>query len=72
MKFKVKLKKRSRMYVTFFACIAGLWLLVTRFGLSVDDLIHYGLMCGLLVLILVVAAAFVGGLLRLIKHLNER
>lgn len=60
------------MYVTFFACIAGLWLLVTRFGLSVDDLIHYGLMCGLLVLILVVAAAFVGGLLRLIKHLNER
>lgn len=45
---------------------------MTRFGLSVDDLIHYALMSGVLLIMIVAAAAILGGLLRLVKYFNER
>ena len=39
MKFKIGVSKRLNVAVTLVACASGLWLMVNRFGLSVDTLI---------------------------------
>lgn len=41
MKVKFNFNKRTNIYVTLLACLSGLWLLVTRFGLSWDEILKY-------------------------------
>ncbi len=63
MKFKVRFNRRHNMYITLFACAVGLILLVTRFGLTLEQLGTYALITLGMLLVLVGIAALLGFLL---------
>ncbi|WP_188151549.1 hypothetical protein [Teredinibacter waterburyi] len=45
MKFKFKISKRYNMIVSLLACVAALWMLVTRFGYPVEKIIEIFWIC---------------------------
>jgi len=52
------------MYITMFACAVGLWMMVQRFGLSVEDLLSYTFITIGFLVVIIGIAALMGWLLR--------
>lgn len=71
MKFKVRFNRRHNTYFTLAACGAGLWLMVTRFGLSLEQVGAYALMIFALLFVLVGMAALMAWCIRRFRDRDE-
>lgn len=71
MKLRFKFNRRHNLYITLFTCAVGLWLMVTRFGVSPDELLSYAIICIVLLVALVGTAALFGFVLRLLRDRHE-
>lgn len=59
------------MYFTLVACGVGIWLMVSRFGLKIDQLLSYALLTVCLIAVLIGMAAGFAYLIRLIRDRKE-
>ena len=68
-KVSFKFNKRHSMYSALIACAVGLWMMVTRFGLSQETFFAYLIACVALIGSVIIVSALVGFVLH---KLNER
>lgn len=71
MKFRIRFNRRHNIYITLFACAACLWMMVARFGLSVDRLISIALISLFFLIAIGGLAAIVGFILRYIQDKKD-
>ncbi|WP_370978480.1 hypothetical protein [Agaribacterium sp. ZY112] len=70
-KVAFKFNRRHTMYTTLIACAVGLWMMLTRFGLSKEIFLSYLLLTFVFVGGLIAIAALIGFILRKLQERSE-